>query len=105
MRFPAVSGLIDILSAWMVVHLKRDDKAMFGMPGSRIRACAHDIAGVSSRQPSGADLTFATLVARNSQSERQIQSSTGINIFWWSFDSNIRKSACGEGVRMLESDH
>jgi hypothetical protein len=29
---------------------------------------------------SGADLTFATLLAKNSRSERQIQSSTRINI-------------------------
>jgi hypothetical protein len=33
----------------MVVYLDRDDKTMFVMPGSRIRACAHDSAGVSSR--------------------------------------------------------
>src|SRR6202042_548352 len=41
----------------------------------------------------------------HSRSERQIQSSTGINVFEWPFDSNIRKCARRNGMRMLESDH
>jgi hypothetical protein len=53
----------------------------------------------------GADLTFATLQAAYSQSERQIQSSTRTIICQWSFDSNIRKRIRRDGVRMLESDH
>jgi hypothetical protein len=57
------------------------------------------------RDNSGADLTFAMLPATISRSERQIQSSTIINIFQWSFDSNIRNSARSDGVQMLESDH
>jgi hypothetical protein len=50
-------------------------------------------------------MTFATLLAARSQSERQNQSSTGIDIFWWSFDSDIRESACLSGMRISESDH
>jgi hypothetical protein len=46
MRFPAVFGLF---ASAMVVYLEREDKAAFVMPGSRIRACAHDSTGVSSR--------------------------------------------------------
>jgi len=26
-------------------------------------------------------------------------------ICWWSFDSNFRRDACGNGMRILESDH
>jgi hypothetical protein len=54
---------------------------------------------------SGADLTFAALQAGNSQSERQIQSSTRINILLVVLDSSTRKSARCNGMRMLESDH
>ena len=57
------------------------------------------------RRASGADLTFATLMAEYSQSERQIQSSTRINILLVVLDSNIRKRVRRERMRMLESDH
>jgi hypothetical protein len=40
---------------------------------------------------SGADLAFATPYAARSKSERQIQSSTRINILLVVFDSNIRE--------------
>jgi hypothetical protein len=51
------------------------------------------------------DLTFATRLTlwweANVKSEAPLKS-----IFcWWSFDSNIRKRARRNGVRMLESDH
>jgi hypothetical protein len=52
---------------------------------------------------SGFDVRY--LAGRALASERQIQSSTGIDIFWWSFDSDIRESACLSGMRRSESDH
>src|ERR1700753_2961956 len=55
--------------------------------------------------PSGVDLTFATHSTASSSSECQILNSTRNLSLRWSFDSNIRKSACREGMRMLESDH
>jgi hypothetical protein len=54
-------------------------------------------------QWSGFDVRYPT--NRAPASERQIQGSTGINIFKWSFDSGIRRSARGNEVRMPESDH
>jgi len=54
-------------------------------------------------QWSGFDVRYP--VSRALRSERQIQSSTGINVFQWSFNSNIRKSARREGMRMLELNH
>ena len=44
-------------------------------------------------------------LAASFKGECQIQNSTRIDICWWSFDSNIRKTACRDGMRMLESDH
>jgi hypothetical protein len=54
---------------------------------------------------SGADLPFAILLTAYPKGERQIQSSTGMNIFQWSFDPNIRKGGSFNGMRMLGSDH
>jgi len=42
---------------------------------------------------------------RPRESERQIQSSTGINVLEWPYDSNIRKHASLTGVRMFEPGH
>jgi hypothetical protein len=42
--------------------------------------------------PGGVDLTFATRLAAGSSSECQI-TPLDTYIFWWSFDTNIRKSA------------
>src|SRR5690349_12012956 len=52
---------------------------------------------------SGFDVRYSG--GRHALCERQIQSSTRINNFWWSFDSNIRKSDRCDGMRMLGSDH
>jgi hypothetical protein len=54
-------------------------------------------------QWSGFDVRYPTYHAP--AGERQIQSSTGINIFKWSFDSDIRRYTRGNRVRMSESDH
>src|ERR1700761_6441418 len=54
---------------------------------------------------SGVGLTVATRLAASSRSERQIPNSTRNHIGQWSFDSNIRKSARYEEMRMSEADH
>ena len=55
---------------------------------------------------SGADLTFATLMAGISR-EANVKSKAPLKSIFcqWSFDSNIRESASCDGARMLESDH
>jgi hypothetical protein len=57
----------------------------------------------ASRQWSGFDVRYPA--AANTLSERQIQAPLASIICQWSFDSNIRKSAYREEMRMLESDH
>lgn len=80
---------------------------------SRNRSFAHlhfSCASVVGRYPHKSPgwwsgLTFATCVAAKSERECQILNSTG-NIYLLVVpDSNIRKCACCEGMRMLESDH
>src|SRR5262249_35019217 len=58
-----------------------------------------------SRHTSGADLTFATHVPRVREANVESKAPLALMICWWSFDSNIRKRACRNGMRMLESGH
>jgi hypothetical protein len=51
---------------------------------------------------SGFDVSY--LLTAGSQGELQIQSSTGINVLLAVRDSNIRKRAGRDGMRMLELD-
>src|SRR5579859_152442 len=53
----------------------------------------------------GVDLTFAKAWPRVRLANVKSQSPPETDICWRSYNSNIRKSACRGGVRMLELDH
>src|SRR4029077_11167420 len=57
------------------------------------------------RTTSGVDLTFAPHLVASSSANVNSLTPLETYICWWSFDSNIRKIAGREGMRMLESDH
>ena len=67
--------------------------------------CGFRGGGQIQNHASGVDLTFATPWSRIRKANVKSKTPLETYICWWSFDSNICKSACQIGMQMLESDH
>src|SRR5262249_50963343 len=60
---------------------------------------------INAERASGGGLKFGLPWPRGREANVQFKTPLETYICWWSFDSNIRISVRGNGIRMLESDH